>query len=783
MPVGRPTHNLKNNLPKSSIWISDDILNQVLHSYLYLRSTRRHVSSVPGPLEARKRATKRRMVNVSPAATHSDVELPFWGRFGQAAERQKWQWQWQWQEPKSTPELSSKLGDDHGITADSGSNDVVLSSAEKKPCSTWLFDFDRKEDSQPQNNSHKEPNTDTPHSLQQEDQVLNTEQQFLLRMKDCASLENIHSVADELKINFHEAPHYSKLVFKQLLALRPYGRIIFDFLADPSLNPTKAKNFSLLLRSITALNIRHFDAVALKSWSAQQIRHSLFSEKDVRLLLNRLNIFCQYRRHEVQDWWVTILEAIDSSSTLHLKSMDVETLRLFLLTLYRQPSKTRAAPADFIIHNIQYGKKRSAQLFLYVEKIIFQLLMSHVKEEKLRWNLPFTINVAREFLQGFSERSAVQVVSQISMDLLETSQLHPESNSNRIKSVLRSWWRMVTTSGFLENFRRSDAWYKIEKSLAIQEDWLLGSYLSDIDGAQICIFLIKHWYSHRFVSESQPFITQSILSYFEKLQVDDGSLPFINMLQAVWAYSEPQAQETKRLFSLMRHFYRHEEICHIISFFANRPPCIHSSVVASEIQQCVRIGPYKAAAEIYSSYPWVFLERCPTFVDSIISDARIGPSAAIDIWKRQQGSMKPEFWIRQSQDLKEPTLREKRQLLERMALNYAHVIHKPLVAFQMVYRCFLNQHVERLGPLHPPMTKALIQSGIIRPLEVGQWVSESKVNWILSIVAKVEGEDVADKVSEIVWRWRAKLLERRRMEFEELRNKSSQDRAILPPDH
>lgn len=704
------------------------------------------------------------MVNVSPAATHSGIEPPFWGRFGQATERQKWQWQ----EPKSIPELYSKLENDRRTTAGSGSNSFVLSYAEKRPWSTWLFDLNREEGSQPQSSSHGQPNADTPRPLQQGDKILNTEERFVLRMKDCVNLEEIYSLADELKINFYEAPHYSKLAFEQLLALRPYGPLILKFLADPSLNPQNAKNSSLFLRSITAFNIKHFNVVALKSWSARQIRHDRFIEEDIRLLLSRLNIFCQHRKFAVQKWWVTILEAIDSSSTLHLKSMDIGTLRLFLETLFGQFLKSGAAGVDLVTH------KRSAQLLLYVEKIIFQLLVSHVKEESLRWNLPFSIDVARDFLRSLSEGPAIQIVSQISMDLLETFQLHPESHSDRILSVLRSWWTRVTTSGFPENFRKSDTWYKIEKSLAIQEDWLLGSYLLGIDAAQICTFLIKHWYSRRFVSERQPFITQSVLSYFESLQADDGSLPFINMLQAVWAYSEPQAQETKRLFSLMRQLYRHEDICQIISFFANHPPCIHSSVVAGEMEECARTGYYKAAAEINSSYPWVFLEHCPTFIDLMINNINI-----IDIWKRQQSSMKPEFWIRLSQDLKEPTLRERRQLLERIALNYARGIRQPLSAFKLVYRCFLNQHIERLGPLQPAMTKALLQSGIIRPLEVGQGVGDRKVNWILSIVAKVEGEDVADKVSEVVWRWRAELRDRQRMESEDLDNQSDQGRAKL----
>lgn len=51
------------------LWISGDILNDALSRFTLFKFSRRHGSSIPGPLEARRRAAKRRVMNlVSPPA-------------------------------------------------------------------------------------------------------------------------------------------------------------------------------------------------------------------------------------------------------------------------------------------------------------------------------------------------------------------------------------------------------------------------------------------------------------------------------------------------------------------------------------------------------------------------------------------------------------------------------------------------------------------------------------------------------------------------------------------
>ena len=55
------------------LWISEELLENVYNNFVRTRPCRRYVASVPGPLEARKRASKRRMVNVAPSFDPSNL--------------------------------------------------------------------------------------------------------------------------------------------------------------------------------------------------------------------------------------------------------------------------------------------------------------------------------------------------------------------------------------------------------------------------------------------------------------------------------------------------------------------------------------------------------------------------------------------------------------------------------------------------------------------------------------------------------------------------------------
>ena len=64
------------------VWIGDDFLTHTFHDFVRRGEHRRYASSVPGPLEARNRAGKRRLVNVAPLSGSIEIDpsvIPGWG--------------------------------------------------------------------------------------------------------------------------------------------------------------------------------------------------------------------------------------------------------------------------------------------------------------------------------------------------------------------------------------------------------------------------------------------------------------------------------------------------------------------------------------------------------------------------------------------------------------------------------------------------------------------------------------------------------------------------------
>lgn len=78
--------------PSDHIWISEDALDRAIYQFARPRIFRRHVGLAPGPLEARKRATKRRMMNLAQVGGEGGPDPSVLPGFGVAPES-GWQWQ------------------------------------------------------------------------------------------------------------------------------------------------------------------------------------------------------------------------------------------------------------------------------------------------------------------------------------------------------------------------------------------------------------------------------------------------------------------------------------------------------------------------------------------------------------------------------------------------------------------------------------------------------------------------------------------------------------------
>lgn len=75
------------------VWTSDDLLANALHRFTLRHCSRRHVSFAPGPLEARKRSSKRRMMNIAVAGGVRATDVGTLMGIGGGLEQSAWRWE------------------------------------------------------------------------------------------------------------------------------------------------------------------------------------------------------------------------------------------------------------------------------------------------------------------------------------------------------------------------------------------------------------------------------------------------------------------------------------------------------------------------------------------------------------------------------------------------------------------------------------------------------------------------------------------------------------------
>ncbi|OCK84912.1 hypothetical protein K432DRAFT_287974 [Lepidopterella palustris CBS 459.81] len=68
---------------------------------------------------------------------------------------------------------------------------------------------------------------------------------------------------------------------------------------------------------------------------------------------------------------------------------------------------------------------------------------------------------------------------------------------------------------------------------------------------------------------------------------------------------------------------------------------------------------------------------------------------------------------------------------------------------------YLHRYQQPIGVL---MTKALVQTAIIRPLLENRFVSTRRFCWLRDLIARVEGQDVAEKLDKLFWDWRGEVI-------------------------
>lgn len=283
------------------VWVSEDVLSETFTAFV--RNHKRSGSNVPGPLEARKRAAKRRATHLAhQSATNYSPES-----FGLFDTQSQHEW---WQKPESKSE-------------------------EQVPSSPWPFSL---------RHVIAGPPPPPPRAPVQESELDVLESKYGglsvedvgARLRDRLHQVHTHTAAmgilAELSIQLSHTPDFANTILKHMIAERWNREEIAEYLLDPWSNTAGTENHVFLLEHAQ-------EYAELIMWLlrrdvfAEAARLGLIAVTDIQKILllapkTDANIF-----PESATWvsfCIQLLDAVDDSKVLSIRDLEVDFMQRWL---------------------------------------------------------------------------------------------------------------------------------------------------------------------------------------------------------------------------------------------------------------------------------------------------------------------------------------------------------------------------------------------------------------------------------------------------------------------
>ncbi|KAL8799718.1 MAG: hypothetical protein Q9200_007465 [Gallowayella weberi] len=451
------------------IWISDDFLHQALHRYVQLRVGHRHGSAAPGPLEARKRAAKRRMMGLAPTASSPQLHPGFPAVLGRGQDNQQG---WQWQspkvaQPKDSPYLKKKNNEQsYPLDAEQPDNSSLPA---------WLANFD------PSDKGSSTEELQIPVPTKSVDSVnvpAKASPQLQYETQDhpspAAQLENSTDLDDMRRVIGSIQEHNqlrdacSRQALRQLLDSGCGFDKILQFWADPVMNPCAARNLPIVVAHCVELSkvdeIRRFCA-----WTARQFYVGSYPDSNLYLLLTELSKLKEHEEWQTiaVEFYQSIVQALQSSPVLRVGDLEPRTYSNLLANLFDDIYATSMLDLGMILvkNSSSFQLRHLTEMISpIIERWMYTWDPSRNAESSL---VALSLKVA-SLLHAIPKNELLEVVRAISWRILD----HPLSGEDlRILSQRHSlWWSAVQSPSIFQYIKKSEHWPEIAKAIRKRQE-------------------------------------------------------------------------------------------------------------------------------------------------------------------------------------------------------------------------------------------------------------------------------------------------------------------------
>ena len=646
--------------PSDHIWITHDMLNHAFHNYLRLRPGLRHGSAVPGPLEARKRNAKRKMMGTAPATGGTALHPGVLARLSQEREGEG-QLLWQW--PTSTPPyLKDKPSKSNKVGKSSRSLPLLSHGSGRSSVPSWLEGHDELKDEERllEDALNISDENGTGHNgravrvISADPGIEKQANRSLEELfKDNYTFETMRKIYNSLDQTDPLRKPFIRMALQRLLQSGVDVDHILEFWGDPALNPWSAEGLSLLVDHCVQYS-KVEEMRRISQWIVQQVHLGISPDRYLSLALINLPTLRENDQWQdvLEEFCKSVVQALLLSPVVHGQDLEPDTFSTLLQTLlYNRQSQSMLNAGSNLLRDATPIQLQS------VKTIIWPMIEKWIHS----WEL-----------NGTSEIDTTDLI----WDLIALLQSLPEeSHAEAIEAVSRK-----ILDAPLPKFDEHQLWRRHALSRSARR-------ISD-------------------VLDQDPNCWRAIHVAIRQRQEDIIESMAIRMID--YQMSNYNALDTARL--------------------------------------------------TFARHPQVTLESCPDLAEALISDSDRPWVAALAMRRSRQSRVLSKVHHAHVSDRVQQLRQDGGYLLDRMALAYAYAPHlQPSVAFNFVHQCWALHESDRFGPVGSGMIRAVVHSGIVRPLQAGQTMSFARLNWILQQVARVEGTERMRSLGAIVWEWRGEV--------------------------
>ncbi|KAK5361351.1 hypothetical protein LTR20_004388 [Exophiala xenobiotica] len=745
------------------IWISDALLTDTFTRFCHHK---RHGSNVPGPLEAQRRAARRKNTSLAYAshgAPPVDPALVFGG-----SKDINW-----WQIP------ASKEPAKHAAFP-------------RLP--TWLF-----------------PNNETPQQLQGSEGCRkgisqSTHGGQAEQLAQCSNLSDIRAWLKSGNVNLRHDPATGEAIWRHMLMASFSAEEIAEYVSDPGFHPRGTSFIAQLLPTMLALTWDVYSWRILRDSIAKAAELGFIGIEDLRTILNTITttdvLSLRKRGHTIINvqreriYLVRdILQSLERSKVLRMADLGRPFLsELFSKLVNLDVSGLRTALAPVLSELTAWGAMNDAPM---VSQFITRYLRNRCQDTPGQ-----DVGGTMAGLLGQAPASFVRMV------LLHTTEnlvgIARDKPTNTYKYLFHHWNGVLNTLGAARRniqltskdwtvYRSSPgdfngdqrlllfAWTNLHLSRHWRRSHSVPDRLRALDlfgRTMTCIISNPNFIEGGFLKRAEAVLKtlalpdKSVLLRELKLIASGMSAPDISSARS---HLEERVPYDLSLF-LDDTIYKHRSRRHFSEALAELGECLNHNLVEFRTISRRLIQKSEASFEILSR-----MLECNIPIKAALSTT-IRQHRTVEQRARSQSrdhglpspsesqnqSTEPEHHVPAAVGYPGKAL----ALVNHLAVSFATTpVTSPRQALRRVYWCFRFLH--RYGaPIEPELTKALWHAGVARMAEHGfgeYGTSKVLLRWILWQVKTVEGEDVARRLL-----WSPAFRAERRAEMEDLAKPSDE---------